>query len=171
MGRYSDIEAPKPAELSNYCSIFCCQGRWLPISPYNITYLCITVILWMPPQLKLGIKIYFSFKIFFFIPKNEFPESVKGLFSFYFILLRFFSKKILVPQIPRSADLQSCDARLHSVEPKGHGCACIRHHQAKLIRENPKKKTNQRKRGRWRRWTFWRAIFSIFVLILRAACP
>lgn len=81
-----------------------------------------------------------------FIPKNEFPESVKGLFSFYFILLRFFSKKILVPQIPRSADLQSCDARLHSVEPKGHGCACIRHHQAKLIRENQKKNQSEKER-------------------------
>ena len=60
----------------------------------------------MSPQLKLGrqgqLQHTSLFKVFFFIPENQLPVSVKVLFSVHFIWLLFFQKETWVPKFPRS---------------------------------------------------------------------
>ena len=64
------------------------------------------LVLWMSPQLKLGrqgqLQHISLFKVFFFIPENQLPVSVKVLFSVHFIWLLFFQKETWVPKFPRS---------------------------------------------------------------------
>ena len=60
----------------------------------------------MSPQLKLGrqgqLQHTSLFEVFFFIPENQLPVSVKVLFSVHFIWLLFFQKETWVPKFPRS---------------------------------------------------------------------
>ena len=64
------------------------------------------LVLWMSPRLKLGrqgqLQHTSLFKVFFFIPENQLPVSVKVLFSVHFIWLLFFQKETWVPKFPRS---------------------------------------------------------------------
>ena len=64
------------------------------------------LVLWMSPRLKLGrqgqLQHISLFKVFFFIPENQLPVSVKVLFSVHFIWLLFFQKETWIPKFPRS---------------------------------------------------------------------
>ena len=105
MRRYSDTAVLKPLELSNDCLFVNTRGRWLQIALNDVTY-PFTIVLWMSPQLKLGrqgqLQHTSLFKVFFFIPENQLPVSVKVLFSVHFIWLLFFQKETWVPKFPRS---------------------------------------------------------------------
>ena len=105
MRRYSDTAVLKPLELSNDCLFVNTRGRWQQIALNDVTY-PFTIVLWMSPQLKLGrqgqLQHTSLFKVFFFIPENQLPVSVKVLFSVHFIWLLFFQKETWVPKFPRS---------------------------------------------------------------------
>ena len=105
MRRYLDTAVLKPLELSNDCLFVNTRGRWQQIALNDVTY-PFTIVLWMSPQLKLGrqgqLQHTSLFKVFFFIPENQLPVSVKVLFSVHFIWLLFFQKETWVPKFPRS---------------------------------------------------------------------